>query len=330
MSDSSTFRWGILGAGSIAHTFAKGVAVLDDATVAAVGARDLDRAQAFADTYGIPKAYGGYDALVNDPDIDAIYVCTTHNFHAEHCLLALRAGKPVLCEKPFTINERELQGIVDEARSRNLFLMEAMWTRCFPLMAKLRDAINSGRLGDIRIVTADFGFQAEFNPASRLHDLKLGGGALLDVGIYPLSFASMLLGEPVDVAGFANLSPTGADQEAVMSLRYKSGALANLLTATTVDTPYIAYVVGTKGKATLHHSWWKPTKITVSIDGAEDEVWEEEIIGSGFEHEAAEAARCIRAGLTESPIMTLDDSLALMRTMDRFRALWGVKYPMDN
>lgn len=321
-------RWGILGPGSIANNLAKGVQALPDATVQAVGSRDMARATEFAGKYGIPSAYGSYEELVSDPNVDIVYVSTPHPFHAPCSLLALRAGKPVMCEKPFTINRGEAATMVAEARARNLFLMEAMWSRFFPLMARIRETISSGAIGELLLLQADFGFRAGFNPSSRLFAPELGGGGLLDVGVYPISLAHMLLGVPDQVSGVATLGATGVDEAAAISLRFPSGAVAALTTGVRVNTPQVATLIGSAGSITIHAPWWVPERATIKRGSATEEITEPKI-ATGFEYQAAEAGRCLREGLIESPILNHEDSLAVMQTMDTLRAQWGVRYPME-
>ncbi len=328
MTNDATVRWGILGPGSIAKRFAEGVKALPDATLTAVGSRDQSKADAFADTYDIPHRHASYDALVADPDVDVIYVATPHTFHKDHSLLALQAGKPVLCEKPFTINAGELEQLVRVAREKNLFLMEGMWSRFFPLMYRVRESIRDGAIGEPRLVECDFGFRAGVNPESRLFNPALGGGGLMDVGVYTVSLASMVLGTPDRITGMATLGETGVDEVAGMLLGYPNGSIAVLSTGIRVNTPHRATINGTDGRITLHSSWWKPTKMTITR-GGQDEVFEESIESSGFNYEAAEVGQCLRAGKTESDIMPLDESLAVMRTLDTLRAQWGLKYPME-
>ncbi len=322
-------RWGILGPGSIANRFADGVASLPDAEITAVGSRDRDRAITFADRHHVPHRHGSYEALVEDPDVDVIYVATPHPFHAENSILALNAGKPVLCEKPFTLNARQAQQVIETARGKGLFLMEAMWSRFFPLMERVRGLVSSGAIGEVKQVHADFGFRAGFNPSSRLFDPALGGGALLDVGVYPVSFASMILGEPSGVTGLAHLCPTGVDDNAGMVLSYPQGQIAVLSTSVTANTPHEASIVGSAGQIRIHASWWRPERLTIKRDGQPDEGIAEPYESTGFNYEATEVGRCLRAGELESPIMPLDETLTIMRTLDTLRAQWGIKYPSE-
>lgn len=328
-ADRAVIRWGILGPGSIAHPFAAGLRELPDAHLTAVGSRDQARADAFGAQFHIPHRHGSYEALAADPDVDVIYVATPHPFHREHCLLALRGGKAVLCEKPFTVNAREAEEVAAEARMRKQFLMEGMWSRFYPIMDRVRSLLREGAIGEVRMVEADFGFRAGFDPKSRLFDPNLGGGALLDVGVYLVSLASMVLGAPDRVTGLATLCATGVDEQAVIALGHPGGALAALSTAITTHTRHRATFLGTTGRITLHPPWWKPERITLVRSGQEDQDVHLPMTGTGFNYEAAEVQRCLRAGLTESPILPLDETAAVMRTMDALRSQWGVKYPME-
>jgi predicted dehydrogenase len=329
MAKYGTVRWGILGPGLIANRLAEGVLALPDAKLVAVGSRDHSRADSFADKYGIPHRHGSYDALVNDADVDVIYVATPHNFHKEHSILALNAGKHVLCEKPFTINEAEASEIVKVARARRLFVMEAMWTRFFPIMERVRHLLKSGDIGTPYLLHADFGFKGTFNLEGRLFNPNLGGGALLDVGVYPVSLASMVFGEPERVTGLATMGRTGVDEVSGMVFGYSNGALSMLSTCIRVNTVQTAVIMGTEGKISIHTPWWKPDAMTLSRSGKNDQVIRLPYTSSGFNYEAGEVAQCIRAGKLESDILPLSESLAVMRTLDKVRAQWGLKYPME-
>ncbi len=326
---SEPIRWGILGPGNIAHRLAEGVRALPDAKVLAVGSRSIERANAFADKWEIPRRYGSYEDLVADSELDIIYVATPHPFHAPCSLLAIEAGKAVLCEKPFTVNASEARQVVEAARHKGVFVMEAMWTRFFPLMARLRDIVAAGEIGEVRLIHADFGFRAGFNPEGRLFSPALAGGGLLDVGVYPISLASMLLGTPNRVSGLAVVGETGVDESAAITLGYPSGALASLTTGVRITTPHLAIICGTDGSIHIPSPWWVPERMTVRRGRGTVE-YSEPKIASGFEYEAAEAGRCLREGLKESPILPLDESVAIMDTMDQLRALWGVRYPMED
>ena len=230
-------RWGILGTGVIARKFATGLKSAPGAELAAVGSRSQATADEFGDTFGARRRYASYEALANDPEIDVIYVSTPHPMHKDNTLLGLNAGKAVLCEKPFCLNAAEAETMINLARSKGLFLMEAMWTRYLPAVIKTRQLIADGVLGEIRMIMADFGFRFEFDPQHRLLNPELGGGALLDAGVYPISFTSMIFGPPVRVMSMAHLGQTGVDEQAAILLEHEQGRLALIATAVRTDTP---------------------------------------------------------------------------------------------
>jgi predicted dehydrogenase len=323
-------RWGIISTGYIADLFAKGLqAIPNDAEIAAVGSRNQATADEFGARFNIPKRYASYQQVADDPDVDVIYIGTPHPMHIRDTMMCLRAGKAVLCEKPFAINTREAEEMVRFARDKKLFLMEAMWTRYFPLMVKVREMLANGVIGEVRMVQADFGFRANFNPQHRLFALEFGGGGLLDVGIYPLSLASMVLGMPTQVVGLAELGATGSDEQSAFILGYPGGQLAVLSCAVRTETPQEATIFGTEGRIRIHSQFWRPRTMTLTLNGKPDEVIEVSHEGNGYNYQALEVGNCLRAGKLESDIMPLDETLALMRTMDSLRAQWGLKYPME-
>lgn len=322
-----TIRWGILGAGSIAGAFAWALQQLPDAELLAVGSRRQDTADSFGNRYGIPRRYPRYEALAADSDVDAVYIATPHSLHRENTLMCLDAGKAVLCEKPFAINAREASEMIDAARRRKLFLMEAMWTRFLPLAVHVRKLVRDGVIGDVRQFTADFGFRSDFNPDSRLFDPALGGGALLDVGIYPVSFASWILGTPERIVSMSDIGQTGVDEQSAMILGYPGGALAVLTCANRTRTAEEALIAGTDGMIRLHFPWWHPSRLTIGRPNRADEVIEMPYEANGYQYEAAEVMRCMRAGRTESNIMPLDETLSILKTLDRIRKQWNLRYP---
>ena len=326
---NAPIRWGILGTGKIARQFAAGLTHLPDAKLMAVGSRTAESANAFGAQFEVSHRHVGYEALVSDPDVDAIYVATPHSCHQQNTLLALTTGKAVLCEKPFTINAREAEQAIAFARSKKLFLMEAMWTRCFPLMAKLRELLAAKAIGEVRMLTADFGFRAEYHEEERLFNPAAGGGALLDVGIYPVSLASMIFGPPTRIVSHAQLGKTGVDEAAAIILSHAQGQLAVLSTAIRLETVQEAIIMGTTGRIRIHSPWWRPAALTISRESQSDEIMEFPFAGNGYQLEAAEVMRCLRAGELESRVMPLDETLSIMRTLDALRAQWGLRYPMD-
>jgi predicted dehydrogenase len=319
-------RWGILGTGKIARQFVEGLRVLPDAAVVAVGSRTQAAADDFGEAFGIARRYASYEALVADPDVDAVYVSTPHPMHADNSLLALRAGKAVLCEKPFAMNEPEAAGVVAEARARGVFLMEAMWTRFMPAIHKVRALVADGAIGEPRLLQADFGFRADFDPHSRLFDPVLGGGALLDVGVYCVTTAHMIFGAPERVTGLADLGATGVDEQSALVLSYPGGQLAVLHAAVRTSTPQEVLLCGTSGRI-RYGPINRPTALTLWRGGREPEVIATPYDGNAYHYQAAEVARCLSQGRTESDVMPLDETLAVMRTLDTARRQWGLTYP---
>ena len=322
-------RWGILGTGSIARKFAEGLSVLEEAELTAVGSRSQQGANGFADKYDIPHRHASYESLVNDRNTDVIYIATPHSLHCENCHICLEAGKAVLCEKPFAINAAEAQSMVSRAEDLGLFLMEAMWTRYFPLMVELRRMLSDGVLGDVRMINADFGFRAQFNTEARLFNPVLGGGALLDVGVYTVSLDSMVFGTPTQIASIAHLGGTGIDEHAGIVLGHPNGQLSVLQTAVRTNTPQEAIFMGTEGLIRIHTPWWVPQQMTLNLAGKSPEVFAFPIVGNGYNYEASEVMRCLRGGKRESDIMPLAETLTVMQTLDQIRSQWGLKYPME-
>ncbi len=319
-------RWGILATGKIANAFARNLSLLPDARVVAVGARRLESARAFASRYGAPAAYGSYHELVADPDVDVVYVASPHGLHHEHALMAFAAGKPVLCEKALTLNAAQAEELVAVAEEKRLFFMEAMWMRCNPLIRRMRQLLADGVLGTVQQVRADLGFVVDAPATDRLLAPELGGGALLDMGIYPLTFAHLFLGEPRSFAAAAALSELGVDLNIALSLGYPTGAVASLSASMTAWSPRTASIATDLGRFDIPAAFHEPTTATWTSDGVSQTV-SEEVIGTGLANEAQEVMRCLRAGEVESPLVPHADSLSLMRLMDRIRAEVGVRYP---
>ncbi len=321
-------RWGILGAGQIAATVCADIAASPGSEVVAVGARDVDRARVFARRLGVRRAHPSYDDLVADPDVDVVYVATTHGQHHEHALLALRAGKPVLVEKAFALNAWQALEIVAEARARGLFCMEAMWMRHNPLVARAVEVGLSGRIGDVTAVKADLSRRFPYDPGHRLFDLAAGGGALLDLGVYPLNLVWAVLGPPSGLSATGRLAPTGADWVSGLQLSYPSGAVGQVLASSASDSPDTGVILGTEGWVRLDGRIHRPTSITVSL-GDRVETVTGTSYGNSYGPEVAEVERCLRLGLTESPALPLDDTVAILATLDDARSQLGVTYPAD-
>jgi predicted dehydrogenase len=308
-------RWGIMGTGGIAGAFAEDLKLTDSGVVAAVGSRTAESARAFAEQRGIPTRHGSYEALANDPDVDIVYVATPHPLHHGNARLALEAGKPVLVEKPFTMNAEEARDLVALARERDLFLMEAMWTRFLPHIRHVRELLPS--LGDVVTVTADHGQWFAEDPAFRLFAPGLGGGALLDLGIYPVSFASMVLGAPDRVAAMVTPAFTGVDAQTSMLFGYASGAQAVLSCTLSAVSPTTASIVGTDARIEIDGPFYAPASFTLIPREGERSRFEYLDEGRGLRHQADEVARLLAAGETESALMPLDETVAIMTTMDR-------------
>ena len=340
-TDPKPIRWGILGPGKISRTFAAGLREAEGAVLVAVGSRDQSRAEAFAAefaaestsgssaTWAPIRAHGSYAALAADPNVDAIYIGSPHDGHAPHTLLCLEHGKHVLCEKPLALNAVQAERMIGTARDRNLALMEAVWTRFLPTVVKARAMITAGAIGELRLIQADFGFHAPFDPESRLFAPARGGGALLDLGIYPLNLAVMAAGEPTEILSTANLGATGVDVEEAVILRHARGELSILSAALTVNTPREAHLLGTAGSLTLAHPWWAGTCLVHRDAAGAETVYDLPHRGRGYAHEAEAFMALIREGKTDSADMPWADSLAVMRVMDRLRREWGVVYPEE-
>jgi predicted dehydrogenase len=322
-------RWGILGTGKITRAFATALGALPDAVLAGVASRSQDKADAFAAEFGAAAAYGSYEALAAAADIDLVYIATPHPQHAANALLVLNAGKGALVEKAFTVNAREAEQVVALARAKNLFLMEAMWTRFLPALAEVKRIIAAGEIGEVSQVVADFGFAASFGPEHRVFNPDLGGGALLDLGIYPLSIAASLLGPVRSVQAQAQIGPTGVDVQTGFTLRHEGGGMSVCSCSFLARTPGELTVSGTRGHVRMNTMFHRARTVTVALEDGSTRTVETPYLGNGYVHEALEAQRCFRAGLIESPGMTHDETLALMRVMDEIRRQVGVVYAAD-
>ena len=323
-------KWGIISTGHISKKFATALSILPEAELAAVASRNLETAREFAEKFNVLKAYGSYEALANDPEIDVIYIGTPHTFHLENSVMCMRKGKAVLCEKALTINAAEAREMVRVAREENVFLMEAMIPRHIPLLKKVLGWIKEGRIGEVRMVKASRCARREFSPGARQLNPELGGGALLDVGVYVISFASMIYQKPpVEAIGLGHIGELGSDEQGVVVLKYDKGELADLSFALQTEAVNEAYILGTDGFIKVHEVFAVPAKASLFIDKKEVEVIEEPIIGNALNYEAEEVMRCLRLGLKESPLMSLDESVQIMEIMDKIRKPWGLVYSND-
>jgi predicted dehydrogenase len=320
-------RWGVLATGSIARTFVEDVQLMPDAEVVAVGSRTPAAAQAFADRFGIERAYGDWALLAADPEVDVVYVATPHSAHHPAAKLCLGAGRAVLCEKPLTLERATTQDLINTARAGGTFLMEAMWTRCNPTIRRVAELVADGAVGEITSVHASFGLAGPFPPDHRLRDPALGGGALLDLGIYPITIAHLLLGQPDTVRAWAALTPEGVDENTGMLLGYASGALASLTCGIAGGTPTTATIVGRRGRVDLPAPFFRPVRATLHRAGADPEVISTPLAGHGYVPQAAEVHRCLRQGLVESRLVPHAATLEVMAVMDEVRHQIGVVYP---
>ncbi|WP_206448072.1 Gfo/Idh/MocA family protein [Agrococcus sp. KRD186] len=318
----STLGWGILGAGRIAHMFARDLAT-GGHRIAAVGSRDAARASAFATEHRIRNVHTGYEALVADPDVDIVYVATPHSHHLEHALLAIEAGKHLLIEKAFTTTGDDAQTLVDAARAKGVFVMEAMWTRFLPTMLAVRERISAGDLGDVISVTADHSQMLDLSPGSRLIEPSLGGGALLDLGVYCVSLAHDLLGPVTRIQAAGVVDGAGVDHRGAAILEHEGGRMSSLTFSMETLGSNRATIAGTRGVIELDpsfYSWTAYSRRSASDHTGVAESFEPELSGRGMQFQAAEVERCVAAGLLESPLMSLDETVAIMRVMDEIAA----------
>jgi len=325
-----TIRWGILSTGKIAGSFAADFQYVDGAELAAVGSRSLSKARRFAAAHKISKYYGSYEELAADPEVDIIYIATPHIFHFDNARLCLNAGKGVLCEKSFTINSVEAESLIEMARNNRLFLMEAMWTRFQPIMVKLRQLITEGFIGELQQLEANIGFKPRFNRKSRLFDLALGGGALLDIGIYAVSLASMLFGKPLKISSTVHIGKTGADEQENILLEYTQNRTANLFASIRTAVAGEAIITGSRGRIRLQGPLYRPAGFTLSVLGEKDSVFEAPLKGNGLHYQVLEIMRSLRENEIENTIMPLNESLQIMQTMDELRKQWGLRYPGEH
>nr|WP_062332553.1 Gfo/Idh/MocA family oxidoreductase [Herbidospora sakaeratensis] len=327
MTSSPPLRWAIIGTGGIARQFADDLRLTEAAELVAVGSRTQARAEAFAAETGAPRAYADQAAMLAADDVDAVYVATPHPAHHAGALAAIEAGKAVLVEKPFTINRREAEELVAAARARGVFLMEAMWTRFLPHMVRIRELLAEGRLGDVRLAVAEHGVWFRHDPVHRMFDPALGGGALLDLGVYPVSFLSMVFGTPVSVTASTQFGDTGVDGQTAVLTKYEGGRQGVATSSMEAFLPNRASIAGTDARVDIDPWWYRPTSFTLTTRAGAAERYTFDVPGNGLRFQAEEVARCVRAGLLESPVLTLDESCQIMGTMDEVRAQAGLRYP---
>lgn len=326
---SQTFRWGLIGPGRIAHNFARGLAVVSDSRLEAVASRDPARGAEFAAQYGGARVHASYQALIADPAVDAIYIATPHSFHAETIRACLEAGKPVLCEKPLTVNAAQADALFALARARGVFLMEALWTRFLPVYSEVRAWLEAGRIGEVRLLASSFGFKAPRNMEDRLLNPQLAGGALLDIGVYNLSISQWVLGRnPESFSATGYVGETGVDEQLAATLDYGHGLMSQFHCTIRTDTANDFHIYGSEGSIRIHPMFWGATTATLR-NAAEETTLERPHRASGFEYQIEEAQRCIRAGLLESSTIPHADTLATIKLMDALRGHMGQRYPFE-
>ncbi|OHD17860.1 MAG: hypothetical protein A2Y38_13130 [Spirochaetes bacterium GWB1_59_5] len=325
---SHTYNWAVLGCGKIAGKFAADLKTLANARLYAAASRSIDTARAFAVQAGFQKAYGSYEELVSDPEVDIVYVATPHSHHRDHTLLCLKRRKAVLCEKAFAINSREVAEMIAAARTNDTFLMEAFWTRFQPSFQKVLDIVSSGELGTLKLVRADFAFKGVYDPDKRLYNVALGGGSLLDIGIYPVFAALMTLGKPDTIKTLASFCATGAEESIVMSFGYPGGRMASLASSIAADSPTQAEFWFEGGYARLNRQFNNASSLTLGKAKAEETTISfGRGRGSGYELEAAHVMDCLDSGKKESPLLPLSFSADLMEVLDRVRKDAGIVFP---
>ena len=323
VSAGRPIRWGFLGAGGIAAAMAADLHHGNN-MLYAVAARDADRAAAFAARFGASHSHGDYRSVVEDPDVDIVYVATTHPFHRDQALMAIDAGKHVLIEKPLTLNAAHAREVVTAARDKGVFAMEAVWMRANPLILKAQEMVGKGIIGDVVSVHADFSIEVDFDPTHRLYDRANGGGALLDLGVYPMHFAWLFLGRPDTQQVLGTLSPTGSDATVALQWGYAPGATAQLRCATTAFTPGRATIAGTTGSISVEPLFLNPERLVVTTSEGESRIEGED---TAYGPQIEEVERCLREGLLESPLAPHADTIAILELIDQARAYLGVRYP---
>lgn len=326
-------KWAIMGAGHVSHKFAKSFHDgIGDGELYAVASRTMDKAVDFATTYGIKHAYGTYEEMLKDDDVDMVYVASPHGLHKEHVLMCIESGKGVLCEKAFSINKKEAQLMVDKARDKGTFLMEAMWTRFLPATRAIEQYIDEGKLGDIRFIKVNIGFNGVYDPEWRLYKRELGGGAILDIGIYAMSFISMIKKQqPKTIKAIGNFAPTDVDSDCLSIMQYEDGSMAEILLSISTAMAHKIEIIGTKGTLIIP-SVTSPKSAYLLRDNKKEEIIHEpyETDGyTGFEYQIQEANSCFIHGKLASSRMTLEETVDIMGVLDRLRRAIGVTYPND-
>lgn len=329
MTATNTFRWGLIGPGRIAERFAGGLAAIDDAELYAVASSNGTRAAAFAKKFSASQSYDSYQALLDDPNIDAVYIGTPHRFHFEQTRLCLEAGKPVLCEKPLTVNTDESEQLVELSRRNKVFLMEALWTRYLPIYDQVREWLDGGKIGEATLLSSTFGFNLPRDADDRWFNNELAGGALLDMGVYNVSVSQWVFGgNPTNIVSSGYVGETNVDEMTAVILNYGADRMSQFTTNFIAKSTNDFHIYGTKGYIRIHSMFWDTTEATL-FDGSKETTVSRPFRATGFEYETEEAMRCIREGLLESPKISHADTLATMQVMDQIREQIGLRYNFE-
>jgi len=320
-------QWGILSTGWIAHKFAAALQVSGKSKLYAVGSRNLGTAKKFAGKFHIPKSYGSYEELVSDPAVDVVYIGTPHNLHLQNTLLALDHQKHVLCEKPMGVNLKEELRMIEKAKEKNLFLMEALWSRFLPNIIKTKELVDSGEIGDVKLLTASFAIISDNGPEHRHYNIDLCGGTILDTGIYNIFLSLLLLGRPKSISAIAGLGEQGGDNSCSYAFKYERDTLSVMYSSFLADPNVVAEIHGTKGKIILDHLWFRPGNVKLIYRNGKKKTFKYDFKSNGYEYEADETAKCILAGKTQSELWSWNDSIELINTMDAIRKQCGIVYP---
>ncbi len=329
MSQEKTIRWGILGPGKIAYKFCSDLQQIQGNKITAVASRSMDRAKAFATEYAIPNSYSSYEELSQSTEVDIIYIATPHTYHCENAIMCLRNGNHVLCEKPMAINKKQIDEMITVAVENKCFLMEAIWSAFFPSIRKMNELIADGAIGNIKMIEADFGFMAPVDYSKRLYNADLAGGALLDIGIYPLFLAHLLKGRPKEIKAMTTMTETQVDGSTAISLSWDDGTLASLNTTIFADSPTTAKISGPKGYIVLHRRWHEAREISLYNKGGLVNTWTYKDDCFGYRYEIEEVQQCLIKGKIESSVLTHKFSQSLMSSMDSTREQIGLKYPFE-
>jgi scyllo-inositol 2-dehydrogenase (NADP+) len=325
--ENEKVKWGFIGTGWIADKFANALKAVDDAQLYAVGSRNLESAKKFADKFGAPKAYGSYEEVALDKDVDVIYIATPHNLHCENTIMCLEHGKNVLCEKPMGVNGNEERKMIAKAKEKNVFLMEALWSRFLPNIIKAKEIVDSGKLGNLKYVLANFMMRSNQTLEGRHFNKELIGGTLMDTGIYNVFLSLLLLGKPQEIKASAGMSVTEIDESMGILFKYPNQTLATMNASFIVESPIIAEIHCEKGKILLPHLWFCPGNVTVVTNDGTETQHSFEFKGNGYDFEVEEVGRCLRANKTQSDLWSWDNSIELIDTLDAIRKQCGIVYP---